>query len=509
MIEAFRSILGEKSVLLDAYKLREAAACTFETHHEILAILYPKNTQQVSECLKIASRYETPVYPVSGGKNWGHGSKVPSCNKAILMDLSQMNRIVEFDEKLAYVTLEPGVTQQQLFDFLEEKKSSLMMGLNGASRFASVMGNALERGDTTGVYGDRCHAVCALEVVLPTGEILHTGFKRFEQAACAYLHKEGVGPDLTGLFFQSNLGIVTQMTLWLEPKPKYVGHAIFHIEHENELASVLDALQQLSLRCTSVDISLWNDFKVFSRLDQYPFEEANQKTPLPDFLRQKLRKKHRVKKWVGNIAFFSYNQMQFWAHRRLIKSFLNPCVHQLSFFKQSGLKGFTPAEFENLPLAYWRKKTPVPKDPHLDQDGCGLIWLSPLLPFEGSRVTPLLEWVEETILEYGFEPNLAVLASRPRTLKLLIGIVYDRDVKDEDHRAWACHQELMDELVRQGYMPYRLGISSMYLMSKGERSFQTVLRQIKQVVDPRGILAPGRYEGKLHPAFEKIINRDI
>ena len=44
---------------------------------------------------------------------------------------------------------------------------------------------------------------------------------RFADAQAAGLHREGLGPDMSGLFLQSNLGIVTRMTIWLERRPAF------------------------------------------------------------------------------------------------------------------------------------------------------------------------------------------------------------------------------------------------------------------------------------------------
>ena len=78
-----------------------------------------------------------------------------------------MNRILDFDEKLAYVTVEPGVTQGQLYAFLQGRGSRLWMDATGASPASSLVGNAVERGFGHTPYGDHFANTCGLEVVLP------------------------------------------------------------------------------------------------------------------------------------------------------------------------------------------------------------------------------------------------------------------------------------------------------------------------------------------------------
>ena len=54
-----------------------------------------------------------------------------------------------------------------------------------------------------------------MEIVLPDGEVIHTGFGRYKASKVSKITRWGVGPHMDGLFSQSNLGIVTQMTFWL------------------------------------------------------------------------------------------------------------------------------------------------------------------------------------------------------------------------------------------------------------------------------------------------------
>ena len=81
---------------------------------------------------RTANRFRIPIYPISSGLNWGYGSRVPP-QSGVLVDLRRLNRIVEFDEELAFVTIEPGVTQRQLQAFLEARGSRLWMDATGAS----------------------------------------------------------------------------------------------------------------------------------------------------------------------------------------------------------------------------------------------------------------------------------------------------------------------------------------------------------------------------------------
>src|SRR5436305_9590080 len=234
-IAEWRTVLGTAAVKSDQDHLSGAERATFQTSQKILAILRPTDRQQVCDALRVANKHGVPVYPVSSGKNWGYGSRVPVVTNCALLDLSRMDQIVEFSEELGYVTVEPGVTQKALFHFLKAKKSKLWMDATGSSPDCSLIGNAMERGFGHTAYGDHYSHICGLEVVLPSGEVIETGFSGLPGARTGPVYRWGMGPSLDGLFSQSNFGIVTAMTIWLMPAPEYFQSFFFQCDREDGL----------------------------------------------------------------------------------------------------------------------------------------------------------------------------------------------------------------------------------------------------------------------------------
>jgi 4-cresol dehydrogenase (hydroxylating) len=154
-LEAWRSIVGPEHVLTDAATLSAAGSATFATANLVPAIIRPGTREEVRACVRVANEHRVPIYPVSTGKNWGYGSRVPARDGCVLMELHRLNRITDYDERLAYVTVEPGVTFRQLYEFLREKGSNLMLSVTGSTPDSSPVGNALERGAGSGPYADR------------------------------------------------------------------------------------------------------------------------------------------------------------------------------------------------------------------------------------------------------------------------------------------------------------------------------------------------------------------
>ena len=514
--------VGPENVITDASSLRAAETGTFATDRQIPAIVRPADREEVQECLRIANRWQTPVYPISSGKNWGYGSRVPASDGCVLLDLGRMNRIVDFSEELGYVTVEPGVTQAQLFSFLKERGSGLWMDATGASPLCSLIGNAVERGFGHTPYGDHFGNSCGLEVVLPDGSVIETGFARYPSAHAAPLYRWGVGPSLDGLFSQSNLGIVTRMTIWLMPAPEYFQAYYFRTESHDGLAALVDALRPLRMDGTIRSSShIANDYKVLSALEQYPWKEAQGQTPLPGPLMEKLRRELKIGVWNGSGALYG-TRAQVKEARRLLRRALSGKVDRLEFLDDqklalasrfakvyeriSGLNltrmlsvlkpvyGLMKGIPTDQPLAstYWRKRTPPSAQMDPDRDGCGLLWCSPVAPNNGSHAQQLTELAIDLVLRHGFEPAISLTVLTERTLSCIISIAYDREVPGEDGRAMACYHELLDRLAGNGYYPYRLSTGSMSSMAS-PGSYTQLLQSIKQTLDPAGVLAPGRY----------------
>ena len=189
-IAAFTKLLGSDRVILEDLSLSHAATATFETKQRVSAILYPENVSELQICVQIANQQKVAMYTVSRGKNWGYGSRVPYHSNSVLISLERMDSILEYNEKLGYVTIEAGVSFGQLSCYLDDNESQFIIDAPGSTPEASVVGNTLERGFAQGQYGERSHHIAGMEIVLPTGEIIQTGMSAFRNSNTAALHPQ-------------------------------------------------------------------------------------------------------------------------------------------------------------------------------------------------------------------------------------------------------------------------------------------------------------------------------
>lgn len=508
-LAAFSAAVGAEHVVTDDAALDAASTATFATRQRTPAIVRPASREEVQACLRIANRLRVPVHPVSRGKHWGFGSRVPPRDGAVLLDLSRMNRVVDFDEARAFVTVEPGVTFADLHAFLRAQSSRLFASTTGSSPRSSVLANALERGDGSGPLGDRLDHACALEVVLPTGEVIHTGLDRFAGARAAPLFRWGVGPALDGLFSQSNLGVVTRMTLWLAPLPRSLALVRFSVVDPARLRAMVDACRVLRLDGTLRSaVGIWNDYRVASTRGQYPWELTGGETPLPRALLAKLDPSSGGATWFGSTAIHAPSVAQGRAAVAHVERLLRPYVDHFSvdtrtLKDQASLEGEADPAFlfaqgipheQSLRTLYWRKRVPVPEEPDPDRDRCGAIWASPVVPFDGREVARAAGMLEEAMLAHGFEPMLAMVGQTPRAAYLLPLLVYDRDVPGADEDARRCHDAILERMVAAGYLPYRLGLHAMDALPAPRDDHGALMERLKRALDPNDVLDPGRYD---------------
>lgn len=526
-LQGWRQILGNDNVITCPEHLDKAARATFATRQRIPAILRPGDRQQVSDSLRIASHHGISIYPISKGLNWGYGSRVPSGDGCVLLDLRRLNQIVDFSEELAYVTVEPGVTQQQLVDFLGAKQSRLMLSVTGAPPTASLIGNAVERGIGKGVYGDRFAHVCGLEVVLADGRCLNTGYGRYPGAKTAPLSRWGLGPSLDGLFSQSGLGVVTRMTLWLTPYPDFLQTFSYQAADGAALGPLVDSLRELRQRgVLRGGFTLFNDLRMFSIRQRFPWRLADGRAPLDEEQRQTMGKSLGGGRWFGEGALHSPSRAVGLAERKLVKQALAGKARK-TLFMDAGrarwvkrlaplLKRLSGQDMETMlalayernpqrgipvtqptKMAYWKKQTrpsgaTVDLDP--DRDRCGLIWCSSALPFTGEDVARAVAIIEDCLAGFEFDANIGFNFTSERIVEANVAIVYDRDHKGEDARAHACHDTLLERLSQAGYLPSRLGIQSMSALPEAGDDSPGILDDLKKLFDAEGILAPGRYQ---------------
>ncbi len=253
-----------------------------EHHHRPMCAVWVQETDQVSRILRLADSHKLPVYPRGAGTGLS-GMAVPS-EGGIVMDLSKMNRLLELSIEDRVVVVQPGIIYDDLqralspygFFFPPDPASGKVCTIGG-----NVSTNA---GGIRGAkYGTTKDYVLALQVVLPSGEVMRTGTRAMKSAS---------GYDLTRLFVGSEgtLGVITEITLKIDPKPishctvqavfkrlEQAGRAVSEIMRKGIVPSVLEILDIHTIRCINqiTDIGLPEaEAILLAETDGFTSEEA-------------------------------------------------------------------------------------------------------------------------------------------------------------------------------------------------------------------------------------------
>ncbi|RLL40602.1 FAD-binding protein [Oceanobacillus piezotolerans] len=186
-----------------------------ETYHETSLpdiVVFPKSTEDVSHIMKVAQEFKTPVTPFGVGSSL-EGHVIPYQN-GMTVDFSLMNKIIEIKENDLLVTVQPGVTREQLNK--ELKKYGLFFPVDpGANATLGGMAATNASGTTSVKYGVMRDQVRDMEVVLANGSVIHTG---------SLAAKSASGYHLNGLFVGSEgtLGCFTELTLQVYGIPEHI-----------------------------------------------------------------------------------------------------------------------------------------------------------------------------------------------------------------------------------------------------------------------------------------------
>ncbi len=220
------------------------------------AVLFPQNAQEISAVVNLANKDGFFVIPRGAGSGMTGGSL--AVKGGVVLVMARMNRILKIDKDNLIAHVEPGVVTGR-FHKAVEKEGLFYPPDPSSSEFSTLGGNVAEcaGGPSAVKYGVTRDYVLGLEAVLPTGEIISTGV----QTA-----KGVVGYDLTRLLVGSEgtLGIITRMTLRLLPQPEVVrvmtavfdkiasaAETVSEIIRSGTIPRAIEFMDNASIRCVA------------------------------------------------------------------------------------------------------------------------------------------------------------------------------------------------------------------------------------------------------------------
>lgn len=489
-LEEYAAVVGNENVFVSAENLNSYNKIMIPAdnfNHAASAALAPASTEEVQAIINICDKYTIPAWPISTGKNFGYGSAACATRGQVILDLRRMNRIIEVDAELGTALLEPGVTYQQLKDYLDENNIPLWLSPPAPSAIASPVGNALDRGVGYTPYGDNFFFSCGMEVVLANGEILRTGMGSMPNSNTWQVFKWGYGPYLDGIFTQSNYGVVTKLGMWLMPAPPAFKPFVIRFPDDNDIEKAIDIMRPLRIaqiipNAVVIAHALWEGGSEVVRSDYYQGEGSISDEAV-----------ERMKTDLGMGAWNIYAGL-----------YGTPEQIELNWnivtgaFEGSGAIIQEEADLEGNSTFDYRAKL-MRGDMTLKEFGLynwrgggGSAWFAPVAQARGSEGRRQMELAKEILGRYGFD-YVAEYIVGWREGHHIIDLLFDKNNAEEAERANQCFNELLDEFTAQGWGSYRTNIA---FMDKVAESFgpvkQGVNQSIKRALDPKGIIAPGK-----------------
>jgi glycolate oxidase len=213
IVARFREIVGTDHVIVDAAGMEDYGRDKTEDYFFLPeVVIRPGTAREISELLKICNAHNVPVTPRGAGTGLSGGA-LPVKN-GVVISMERFNKILNIDEMNLQATVEPGVITEVFQNAVKEK--GLFYPPDPASRGSCFLGGNLANnsgGPKAVKYGVTRDYVINLEVVLPTGEIIWTA---------ANVLKNSTGYNLTQLMCGSEgtLGIITKIVFKLRGFPK-------------------------------------------------------------------------------------------------------------------------------------------------------------------------------------------------------------------------------------------------------------------------------------------------
>lgn len=519
--EALRDVPGlqviDESGALEAYRPDTGAATRYPTGALVLT-----DVAAVPRILEAANTHRVPLWPISGGRNFGYGTAQPVHAGSVLVDLSQLKQI-EIDSEAAVARIQPGVTQHDLEQAIRRAGARLLVPTTGVGPNGNILGNALDGGYGLTPVVDHFEAISELRGFWGSGLPFRHVYQALDCKDLAERWRMGTGPYWAGLLRQGSFGIATQATVQLARMPEDCRILVFEWTTDARFEASQAALSGIVEEIPGIGgIIMMNDTRILATQPDAPLATTRRGGERAEYLAgESVRRKisswtalgtlygskasvrgavRDIRRRVDGCRIWSFSTGQVRLLQRLFRllpgSFFPSLRRHLgSLVNALGtVEGVPITAFLKIAYALESSSRLLDTSAHPARDGQGILWYAPLVPFTPQSVRRYREIMGEVLARHEFDPLLAVTSRSSRVLSATIPLLFDPSRPEDVRRAKACYRDLVQSGLRQGWPPYRLGVDYMDLIGHQEGSEQAELhRHLKTALDPNGIIAPGRY----------------
>lgn len=492
-------------------------------------VFSPSTVEDVVAIVLRARETGRPVFPLSTGMNWGYRFDSPTSHGYDVIDLRQMKRIInaeKINESNPIALIEPGVTQIQLYDFLEANAPELTFNVTGSAAGTSILGSSLDRG--VGYLGARCEDLFGLEVVTGTGEILKTGFRRLgEDSPLAHCHPYGLGPMLDGLFFQGNFGIVTSVCFKLAPKQPRRIAVTLALRDTTKLALFLDKLATLKQLGVIRSVPhVGNRARIHSTLAPSLAHDLGHQLQI-EGARLELEVQAALAIVAPNdwsaVVPISGSQLEVKAALVEVRRVLNGLARvnvitdarlEAISFLASGLKiipsmrrlaaamnalrplhGLALGIPTDLPVSGLIQQF-GPNDlraVEFDRSNCGLMFICPALPMDGGLIFQVITDMTRIAAEFNNKLYVTINIETGTSAIAVTNLLFDKRIPQDSDRARHCAAALYEYIHQMKLEVYRARDDMMPSATSVDPGYWSIVQRLKSALDPDGIIAPRHY----------------
>jgi len=454
-LQFFRQILGQSFVFTDAESLEKYAHDeTEDLKFPPEVVLKPSSPEQISAILKYCNEKKIAVTPRGAGTGLSGGA-LPVFG-GVILSIEKLNRILGIDERNHQVSVEPGVITQVLQEAVKEKE--LFYPPDPASKGSCFIGGNIAEnsgGPKAVKYGVVKDYVLNLELVLASGEIIWTG---------ANVLKNATGYNLTQLIVGSEgtLGIVTKIVLRLIPHPQFDLLMLVPFRSEIQACEAVNSIFMAGIIPSGLE------FMERDAIDwTMKYVEGKKFPAAPDI------QAHLLIEVDGNDQDQLYKEMD-----KITEILQQFDIGEILFADTSDLKQElwllrrSVAEAVKFHSVYKEEDTVVPR----------------------AELPKLLKGVKEIGIKYGFK---SVCYGHAGDGNLHVNIIKG-DLRDEDWNVKLPKgvREIFELCVSLGGTisgEHGIGwIQKTFMDIAFDQTQLNLMKQIKQVFDPNGILNPGK-----------------
>ena len=429
---------------------RELHLHDISAHQGVLpaGIIWPHTTEEVSRILTWAYEQEVPVTPWGAGTST-EGNPVPA-RGGLVMDMTQMDKILEIRPQDLQADVQPGVLRKELNR--QAGKQGLFFPPDpgaDASIGGMIANNA--SGVQTVKYGATKDYVMQLTVVLPQGKIIHTGCKA---------HKSSSGYDLSRLFVGSEgtLGVVTEATLRLTGIPTH------HLAVTITFNKLDEASQSAAVMIGS------------------GLEPAALELLTPQLINLMNREKDLGLPEVPSL---------FCEFHGISKATLQETAdHAKELCEDCGATGFKFGVEASERLELWRARHEAWETIHRAHPGNETLIVDAAVPI--SRYSEMIAYSQKLVDENN---AIGYVFGHAGDGNLHVVLAGDPNNKKEWNRLEEINDQIVTRAVEVGGTctgEHGIGIGKRKFMELEHGQSYHLMRQIKELIDPKGLLNPGK-----------------